>query len=157
MFNVSNQQFFFWGPNRSRFVQVQMASGTVLWMDQAASADKEIQILRYFWNRRKNANLNRYLRLYAGCHHEEALKIETEPLQNFTDFKYYSFWKNPYFMGFHRKVLPKPSYFWLYPTEFIRSLTGHWWCIVDRWLLCYTHWDRSCIFSLLLLHVLDKS
>lgn len=39
----------------------------------------------------------------AGRHHEKALEAWTEPLHNFTDFKYYSFWEKSYFMGIYRK------------------------------------------------------
>src|ERR1044072_2765347 len=64
-------------------VPLPVAGRTVLQMDQAASADQSV--LRYFGQRRQDADLDRDLHLRARCDPQEAPQYRTQSLHNATD------------------------------------------------------------------------
>ena len=80
---LPDQQLRLAGADDHRAVPLPMAGRAVLQVDQAASADQAV--LRHDRERRKDADLDRRLRLRAGRHREEATENCRQPLRNATD------------------------------------------------------------------------
>src|SRR5271165_4636418 len=74
-----------------------MASGTLLQMDQAASADQGI--LRAERERGQNPNLDRRVHLRARGYRPQASRAGSKPLPNSTDSQSVAFRKNAHFTG----------------------------------------------------------
>jgi hypothetical protein len=94
---VSHQQLHAAGTDYRPDLQVPLAGGIVLQVDQAAPADQGV--LRDQRKRGENANLDRGLGLRAGGNHPQAPGAGSEPLPNSTDFERDAFRENAHFTG----------------------------------------------------------
>ena len=94
---VFNEQFRPAGTYDNKTLQMSLASGIVLQMDQTTFANQGF--LWYFGKRSENTNLDCHNRLRAGGDSQEAPEPGHEPLHNSTDFECDAFRENPHFTG----------------------------------------------------------
>src|SRR5207302_1817999 len=92
---VPHQQFCAACTDDRANLQMPLAGGVVLQVDQAAPANQSV--LRYQRECREDSNLDRRLRICARGHRPEASRPGGEPLPNSTDFESYAFRKNAHF------------------------------------------------------------
>ena len=86
-------------------LQIALAGGTLLQVDQATSANQVV--LRHQRERRQDADLDRCLDLRAHCYRPETPRAGSESLPDFTDFQRYAIRKNAHFTGTPAIRLPK--------------------------------------------------
>src|SRR4249919_319441 len=91
--SVPHQQFRPRRAHHRKALQIPLAGGTVLQMDQAAPAHQSV--LRHQRECRQIANLDRRLGLRPGRHREKAPRAAGDPLRNSTDFESHPVRENP--------------------------------------------------------------
>ena len=82
---VSNQLFYIAGDNHCTALQVPLAGGTVLQMDQTTPAYQSI--LRYYRERGEDTDMDCNLGLCAGSNNQKATESGFKSLHNSTDFE----------------------------------------------------------------------
>ena len=94
---LSDQQLHPASLDHCQALQMPLAGGTVLQMDQTAFADQGL--LWYIRERSEDSNLDRHIGLCAGSDHQKATSSGLEPLHNPTDFERNPFRKNSNITG----------------------------------------------------------
>ena len=94
---VFNEQFRPAGAYDNKTLQMSLASGIVLQMDQATFANQGF--LWYLRKRSENTNLDSNHRLCARGNCKEAPESRLKPLHNSTDSECDAFRENPHFTG----------------------------------------------------------
>jgi hypothetical protein len=102
---VSHQQLHASGTYYRPDLQVAMAGGVVLQVDQAAPPNQGL--LRYQPERGKDPNLDRDLGLRVGGDHPQAPGTRCQPLPDSTDFERDAFRENAHFTGTSAIRLPR--------------------------------------------------
>ena len=119
---VPDKQFQPFCTDDRTTLSIPLADRTILQMDKAASANKEV--LRYLRECSENANMDSDLCLRARCHRKEATETGAEPLHNSTDFECLTFRENPHFAGSFGDQTQKSREDQTYTTEFLRLTLG---------------------------------
>ncbi len=94
---LSDEQLYLATADHRRTLSQSLASGIVLQMDQAASANQNV--LRHFRECTQNSNLDRHLGLRAGGDCQKTTEARRQPLQNSTNPKRHSLRENPDIRG----------------------------------------------------------
>jgi hypothetical protein len=92
-----DQQLHIAGDRHRGTLQMPLAGGIVLQMDQATSADQGI--LRHQRERGEDSSLDRDFRVRSRRNCQEKIKFGSESLHNFTDFECDTIRKNAHFAG----------------------------------------------------------
>ena len=106
----------------AQHLQVPLAGGIVLQVDQAAPADQGL--LRHQRERGEDPNLDRRLGLRARGHRPQATGAGGEPLPDSTDFERHAFRENAHFTGTSSlRLRDRFRRFWQ-PIESVRLIAG---------------------------------